>query len=68
MECSRAELLDFVSVAQRAPDLFTEWEKDFLASLRRQLKFTSASPRQIDTLDRTGVLRKCWSNDPDLWR
>jgi hypothetical protein len=66
-ECTSAELLDFAMVASRSPDLFTDWERDFLGSLRRHLRWAGPTRRQIETLDK-GLLRKLWSHDPDLWR
>lgn len=62
-QCTGVELADFLSVAARAPNHFTEWEQTFC----RSCKPWRLTPRQIETLDR-GLLRKLWTNDPELWR
>lgn len=67
-ETTVAELIDLLSVAAKADDtLFTDWDRSFCHSLATQLrKGWRVSERQEAVLDK-GLLRRLWSNDPDLW-
>ena len=66
-ECSRDELIDFMSVGTRLDDKLTQWELTFCSSGLRSMKYSELSDRQKDVLD-GGLLRKLWGNDPALWR
>ena len=67
-EMTLLELFDFLSVAERGPEVFNEWEREFCKSchtrIRNRQKLTE---KQIAALNGK-LLRKLWDNDPDLWK
>jgi hypothetical protein len=68
-ELSDDELLEFLGVAARNGGCFNDFELSFCASISRQiLRGYPLSEKQIAVLDKRGLLKKLWDNDPILWR